>query len=265
VAGLNNISISGIITRVLPINEFDKNGKKGKVASVIINDGTGEARLVFWNEMTEIISSGKVNVNDFLKVHHVHSKQGNYGFELHLSARSRMEVNPEGERPKVKSVNNKRPAAKRFLVCDLQAGLETEIRACLVKLHDFKVFYDVCPYCGKSIKGDKCAEHGAVKPSKALFISGVFDDGSGTIRCVFFKQQAESLLGCSTDYAVKLASDTGNDNAIIGEKKSIIGDEFILSGRVNHNNFSDQLEMIVNSIVKADPLAETQKLLAKAQ
>ncbi|MFA5406071.1 MAG: DUF2240 family protein [Candidatus Nanoarchaeia archaeon] len=265
VAGLNNISISAVITRVFPINEFDKNGKTGKVASVIINDGTDEARLVFWNEMTEIIASGKLNVNDFIKVHHLRSKKGNYGFELHFGARSRIDVNPEGDKPKIVSVNNKRSAPNRFLICDLQQGLETELRACLVKLHDFKVFYDVCPDCGKSAKDNKCADHGEVKPKKALIISSVFDDGTGSIRCIFFKQQAETLLGCSTDYAVKLALDNGSDAAIINEKRALVGEEFVISGRVNHNSFNDQLEMVINSIVKADPLVEAKKLMAQTQ
>ena len=68
VSGLNNISIKGVVTRVFPINEFERNGRKGRVGSLIINDGTADARLVFWNETAEIISSGKINVNDFEKV-----------------------------------------------------------------------------------------------------------------------------------------------------------------------------------------------------
>jgi len=262
VSGLSNVSVKGVITRMFPVNEFDKNGRKGKVASVIINDGTDESRLVFWNDMADIISSGRVNVNDFIKAHHLRSKKGNFGMELHLNARSRIELNPDDEKPpKVKSVSSPGPVPERYLICDLQEGLNVEVRGCLVQLYDRRPFYDVCPECGKSAKEGNCGEHGAVTPKKALIVNAVFDDGSGTIRGVFFKQQAEALLGCSTEHALKLKDELGEDTAVIHEKKDLLGEEFVISGRIVKNSYNDTLELMTNSIVRANPLVEAKKLL----
>ncbi|MBD3312670.1 DUF2240 family protein [archaeon] len=263
VSGLNNISVSGVVTRVFPINEFErKNGRKGKVASVIINDGTAESRLVFWNDLTEVISTKRLNEGDFVKAYHVRSKKGRYGMELHLSSRSRLQLNPEGEKPpKVKSVNSPGASPERFLICDLQAGLNAEVRGCLVNLYERSPFYDVCPKCNKSLKDGECVEHGEVEPAKALIVSAVFDDGTGSIRAVFFKNQAEALLGCSTEHAVKLADKEGKEEAVIMEKKSLLGDEYVISGKVNHNDYSDTLELMVNSVVRADPVKEANRLL----
>jgi ssDNA-binding replication factor A large subunit len=262
VSGLNNVSVKGVVTRVFPVNEFDKNGKKGKVASVLINDGTGDSRLVFWNDMANIISSSRLNEGDFVIAHHLRSKQGMYGIELHLSNRSRLDLNPDDEkRPEVKSSSVALDTSKRFLICDIQQGLNVEIRGCLVQLYDRSPFYLVCPECGSSAKDNKCSEHGEVKPKKAFVLNAVFDDGTGTVRCVFFKEQAESLLGCSTEHAVKLAEDKGNDAAIIHEKKDLLGEEFIISGKVNHNDFTDNLEITARSIIRANPVKEVKKLL----
>src|SRR5512136_1667799 len=38
ISGLSSVSVKGVVTRVFPINEFEKDGRKGKVGSVIIND-----------------------------------------------------------------------------------------------------------------------------------------------------------------------------------------------------------------------------------
>ena len=261
VDGLNNVGVKGVVTKVFPVHEFEKNGRKGRVANILINDGSAEAKVVFWNDMVEVVSSSKVNSGDFIKVHHVRCKKGNFGMELHLSARSRIELNPDEERPEVKSFNNAGPSPERFLVCDLQDGLNVELRGAVVQLYDRAPFYDSCPECGKSVKDGSCSEHGEVKPVKAFIVNAVIDDGTGTIRCVFFKQQAEALLGVSTDHAVKLGEEKGEDKAIIHESKGLLGEEFIISGKVNHNDFSDSLELMVNSVVKANPLVEVKKLL----
>lgn len=264
VDGLGNITIRGIITNIFPIRNFEKDGRKGKVATVVINDGTDEARLVFWNESTEIVESGRINVNDFIKAHHLRSKKGNFGMELHVSTRSRIELNPEEKPPvvKQKTANPRASQAERFLICDLQEGVNATLRATLVQIYDRTLFYDICPECGKSAKEGKCATHGNVSPAKALMINGVFDDGTGSIKCVFFKQNAEALLGCSTEQALKAKEETREEAGILKDKKDLIGDEFMITGKVNKNSFNEQLEIMVNAITRADPLNEAKKLLS---
>src|SRR3989338_2964778 len=49
VAGLRSANISGKIARIFEPREFDKNGKKGRLLSMIIGDETGTTRLTLWN------------------------------------------------------------------------------------------------------------------------------------------------------------------------------------------------------------------------
>lgn len=259
VSGLTSVSVKGVVTRVFPVNEFDKDGRKGKVGSVIINDGTSDARLVFWNEATEIITSERININDFIKIHHLRSKKGNYGMELHFTSRSRIELNTEEEPPEIKG-SPQRNSSSRFLICDLHEGVDSEIRGVLVQVNDRSIFYDTCPKCGKSAKNSECKEHGKVEPAKALIINGVLDDSTGSVRCVFFKQQAEALLGFSTEKALELSREKGSDSLVLKERP-LIGEELVISGRVSRNDFNDSLELMARNVARADPLKEVQKLM----
>ncbi len=247
VPDLNNISVKGVITKIFPVREFESKNKKGKVASAIINDGTGEARLVFWNDLTAIISEGKLNENDFVRIHHLRCKRGNFGYELHLSGRSRIELNPEDEEiPKIETKYT--PKRERYFICDLQEGLNVEIRGCVVNIYD-KNYFEACPECGKSVKNGICQTHGKITPKKELIVNAIIDDGTGTIRCIFFKDRAEILLGKSKERILNEKND-----------KSILGDELVVSGKVVKNNYSDTLEIIVNSVKRADPVEEAKLL-----
>ncbi len=264
VPGLNNATIIGRVIDILPIREFTHDGRKGHVSSLIISDGDKQARLVFWNDKTQILSSGRINVNDIIKVFHTRSKEGLYGLELHITARSRIELNPEGVyMPEVKKESytpNFNP--KRFTIADLQEGVDSTIKGCLVQLFERSPFYEVCPECNKKLSDGLCMAHGQVTPKQAMVINGVLDDGTGTVRCVFFREQAESLLGVRTEQAFKSFKDSGDESAVIKQKTpELIGGELLISGRVVHNNFTDNLELIARSVSNANPLKEVKEFL----
>ncbi len=265
VPGLNNVTVIGRVVDILPKREFEHEGRKGSVCSLVLSDGEKQARLVFWNDKTQIIESGRINSGDILRVFHLRSKEGLYGLELHLTNRSRIELNPDGVYvPEVKLESytpNFNP--KRFDICDLQDSVDATIRGCLVQLFDRNPFYDVCPECGKKLNDGLCMTHGQVVPKQAMVVNGVIDDGTGTIRCVFFREQAEAILGVSTSQAINLAKSEGDESAVIKKRAPLLlGTEFLISGRVAHNNFTENLELIARSVSKADPLAEAKRLLS---
>jgi len=59
--GLSNITVIGRVSNISQIRDFDKSGKKGRVANLLLDDGTASARLVFWNDHTNLIESSKFN------------------------------------------------------------------------------------------------------------------------------------------------------------------------------------------------------------
>jgi replication factor A1 len=51
--GMKGIEIKGIVEAIFPLKEFEKNGKKGKLKSFILSDGTGEVRITLWNDQAD--------------------------------------------------------------------------------------------------------------------------------------------------------------------------------------------------------------------
>jgi len=101
------VVVEGKVVRVFPVRHFDKNGRKGKVGSIIIEDDQ-TVRVNFWNEAAEVIEAGDI-------VEGVRVKLRGYsrGGEIHINSLSEVEVfldfvsvselaEKEGERVNVK-------------------------------------------------------------------------------------------------------------------------------------------------------------------
>ncbi|MFC1741450.1 SOSS complex subunit B family protein [Nanoarchaeota archaeon] len=73
-----NVEVEGEVTEMSDVREFDKFGKKGRVANAIIKDGTGTVKLSLWNEQIE-----KVKVGDTVKIEKGYV--GEYQGELQLT------------------------------------------------------------------------------------------------------------------------------------------------------------------------------------
>ena len=65
-AGMRNVESAGKVTQKYELREFQKGERKGSVASLMINDGTGAIRVVFWNDQTEQFK--KINEGDIIKL-----------------------------------------------------------------------------------------------------------------------------------------------------------------------------------------------------
>ncbi|WP_202318518.1 hypothetical protein [Archaeoglobus neptunius] len=59
------VTVRGRVVKVFPIRHFSKNGRDGKVCSVIIED---DCRINFWNDAAELIEAGDVVEGVILRV-----------------------------------------------------------------------------------------------------------------------------------------------------------------------------------------------------
>jgi ssDNA-binding replication factor A large subunit len=109
VTGLNDVTVVGRVVAVFPSKVFEGN-RRGKVASLLIVDRNSVLRIVFWNDKTDLIESGKVKVGQVIRFFHGYVKEDYRGrVELHLRDRSEIEINP-------KNVNAKHyPTISRFV------------------------------------------------------------------------------------------------------------------------------------------------------
>ncbi len=63
------VSFNARVVRILPPREFDKNGRRGRVANVSLMDAEkNNANLVLWNDLTDLVLSGSLRKNACVRV-----------------------------------------------------------------------------------------------------------------------------------------------------------------------------------------------------
>jgi replication factor A1 len=80
------VAVEGVVLRVFPVRHFSKNGRSGKVGSVVIQDDC-TVRVNFWNEAAEIIEAGDIVEGARIKV-----RGYARGEEIHVNSLSEVEV-----------------------------------------------------------------------------------------------------------------------------------------------------------------------------
>lgn len=94
VPGLSGVTFVGRVVAVFSPRSFE--GKRsGEIASVLLADGKGIMRVVFWNDKTDTIKTGKIKTGQIVRFLHAYTKEGFGGkVELHLGEKSEIETNP---------------------------------------------------------------------------------------------------------------------------------------------------------------------------
>ncbi|MCL2133954.1 MAG: OB-fold nucleic acid binding domain-containing protein [Candidatus Bathyarchaeota archaeon] len=97
-SGLNDVSVEGKVVAVFPTRSFNSGEKSGKLANLMIVDTDSIIRVVLWNEKTEIVENGKLQIGQIVRLLHGYTKDDQYGkVELHLGVKSRIEINEESQ------------------------------------------------------------------------------------------------------------------------------------------------------------------------
>ena len=98
-------------------------------------------------------------------------------------------------------------------------------------------YYYACPKCRKKAtetgSGWYCQEHQEVEPEARFRLSGILDDGTGTIRTTFFGLSGEILTGMSGRDIQNLIDNNLNDNEIFTDRRhEAEGKTVLIQGRV---------------------------------
>jgi len=96
IPSLNNVTVVGRVVAVFSPKIFG-GLKEGKVASLFIADKSDILRVVFWNDKTDLIESGKVKVGQIIRFSHGYTREDRGGIvELHMGEKGDVEINPGG-------------------------------------------------------------------------------------------------------------------------------------------------------------------------
>jgi ssDNA-binding replication factor A large subunit len=92
---LEGVDITGTVTRVFPPKEWKKDTRSGRVASITINDGTGEVRVTLWNNDCDLIDKGSVQQGAKVEIQNASSRERNGITELSVGMRGRVVIKQE--------------------------------------------------------------------------------------------------------------------------------------------------------------------------
>ncbi len=96
VPGLNDAIVIGRVLAIFPPREFDA-VKKGKLASMLIADRSDLLRIVLWNDKTDLVEKGGIQVGQVVRFCHGYTREDPSGkLELHLGEKSEVDANPQG-------------------------------------------------------------------------------------------------------------------------------------------------------------------------
>lgn len=251
VPGMRSVDVVGKVSYISPVREFKTNNATGCVASIYLVDETGSIRLSLWNDETAALD--KVDTGDTIRVQgYVKDNRGVP--ELRLGRYGKIMKTDE----KINVDIGSGRTYERKNISELTIGMRAEVRATLVQIFETKPVFKVCPVCGKSVKkeGDEwvCKEHGKQEPKPVLLFSGVMDDGTGNIRVVGFRENAEKIFGMK-------ASEAENKDIKELIKNIPVGREYLFCGRVKKNDLFDRLEFMTDQIKDVVVLDEINKLM----
>ncbi|MBI4141900.1 hypothetical protein HY484_03175 [Candidatus Woesearchaeota archaeon] len=251
---MRNIEFLAKVQNIYEVREFMRADQTtGKVGRFIAGDETGTIPVVCWNAQTDNFS--KLTQGNIVRITGALVRENRGQTEIHLNDQSRIIINPQGET--IGEVKTNRPARKP--IKELKEDEQAEIFGTIVQAFN-PTFFDTCSQCNKRIKNENnqisCQEHPTALPDIAYVMNVYLDDGTDTIRCVFFRNQAEKLLNKQKQDFLNYKQTPDLFEEI---KTALLGEQFRLAGRVKKNTFFDRLEFIANDVNPADPKEENKQ------
>ena len=244
--GMRNVDLIAKVKNNFGVREFNTNGRQGKVASLIVADETGTIRVVLWNELAD--KAKDIKPGDIIEIKSAYARGRDDNKELHLNSRSEIIINPKGKTVNVDFSNFKKSYTRKTIEELGETDKNVEVRLTIVQAFEPK-FYEVCPECGRKLVlqegGLACPTHGKVEPKQAYVMNLIGDDGTGTIRLVFFKDQVLKVLNKNQD-DILIFKDSPEE--FDNMKKELLGTEIVVKGRVNLNKLFGRKEFIVEDV-----------------
>jgi len=229
--GMKRVHVVGKVMQVFPVRSYNKNGREGKVASLLLADETSNIWVVFWDSNhIKLIEDGTIKVGQTLELSNGAVRNG----ELHLSSFADVKLSNE-EMEEIFAGN----PGKAQKLKDAKVGQRIQTRAFIVQVFEPR-YFEVCPECGKKVLDSQCLVHGTVEPQRRAVLTLLIDDGTDTLRVAVFGEQINSL-GITNE-------DLFNPEIFQEKKNSILGEEKIFLGVIRTNNFLNAPEMSVESI-----------------
>ncbi len=238
------------IVRIYPPRDYSG----GKLASLVVGDETGTMRVVLWNEKAELAEG--VKEGDAIRITNAYSKANmNNEPEIHVGKYSNLVKDEKTKIPELEQIEKSLVTEKAISeLGDNERYIQISGR--IVDIDENKpLIYMTCPTCRKRVQnlGGEwfCESCGDIDPDANMVVSTIVEDATGTIRAVAFRDNAEKILETDLKSAMNLIGERQDESAPVREaKEKILNKEIKLIGKTRYNDFSDQLEFMVDDVVE---------------
>ena len=105
----------------------------GRVADMVISDGTGSCMLVLWDSDTKLIEDGKIKKGQMIKIINGYVKNGYYGTEVNIGKWGLVET-------ELKNPLDVGEKAKPVKLMDVKKGI-SNIEVKIKKIHPTRIFF----------------------------------------------------------------------------------------------------------------------------
>ena len=283
------ICVQGIIQTISEEREFTRSdGSTGRVASMSIRDTTDEIRVVAWDENVERLNEIREEEMKFVKIFFGGIRQKDSdAIEIHLSPQShlrpssRIPVALRGveivkeEQTSTQSI----PEYHKMQLSELsetEDGVMVEVLGKVIRLFQQSPYYHSCPQCRKKVTetdaGWICQEHQIVQPQIRFRLSGTLDDGTSTIRTIFFGLSGEILTGMGGSDIQKLIDSGLSDDEIFPiVQQEAEGKTVLIQGRVQlqtqevQGETIQRQELFANRVRFPAPKVIAEELISELQ
>ncbi|MFB6145958.1 MAG: DUF2240 family protein [Candidatus Nanohaloarchaea archaeon] len=259
---MRKVNLKARVVSISDMNTFERDGEEedGKVQNIVLGDDTGTIRLTLWDEQTEI--ADKVEEGDAIGIAGAYTVEDNRGdAELRLGDSPQVKMVDDDEVPEVNTSSGGGATTEADIREVVSEGTSYNVTGMVMQVYTSNPFYSICPECGATVREDddgvyECEDDGEVEPDKALALSAVIDDGTGNIRCVFFRDRAREILGVTEEEEKE-----GDKEAVEDAAEEAKGKEITVTGRTRYNDYFSTIEMIANEAKEVETEEQIEELL----
>jgi len=175
---MKNIVIAGRIKVINSVRSFDRDGgQTGYVGSFILNDKTGDIRIVLWDDHVKLFNNPNFEINELVKIVNGTPRKSKYGgLEIHVGKFSNIVLSPE----------------------DIDYKLFPKIKFKANDISEINLNLSSVSIEGKVIQKSQISKFTRKDGSEGKVGSLTIMDPTGTIRVTFWNEDTEKLNSIDT-------------------------------------------------------------------
>jgi replication factor A1 len=259
---MRKVHLKAKVLNISDINTFERDDEEedGKVQNIVLGDETGTIRVTLWDEQTQIAE--KISEGEGIEINGAYTVEDNQGnAELRLGDDVQVKMLDEENIPEVEEDSSIQTQEVDIKEANSE-GSSYRIRGMLMKIYTSNPFYRVRPETGDTVRENDDGEYETDEgekvenPEGRLAVSGVIDDGTETIRTVFFGDQARKILEVDEEVEKQMKQEEVENAA-----EQAAGKELIIEGRTRFNDYFDRIEIMANQIEEIKTEDEIKRML----